>query len=215
MPEIKKWNGTDWEVLGESAGALKDAQGTVTAADVRANATGLVAHKADYTTPHEYVDSVSGKRYRIKVNGGVLALEQTYPHINILYNEGIGSENWVEGYKVKGSAEKNEDHFYLDGFDFAESSLVTNQMVDLTSFSTLSVDWLLSGGMGSAYLVISPTKVANYNDFTTRIVHNGTSTRNTQAIDVTSLTGNFYIRVHGYGGYETSYKLSVYGVFIE
>jgi hypothetical protein len=86
-----------------------------------------------------------------------------------LYIEGVGQDDWVEGYSAgAGTQSKEADHLYLaaaDGF-VTERTYVKDDVFDLSSYSKIKVDWDYGDG------------------------------RIEEEIDISALSGSFYVRVH-------------------
>lgn len=126
--------------------------------------------------------------------------------------DGSGStENtsFVTGFNTGGSNAVTEN--LLDGFTYStrlnvpgisgvsEIGWVTDVTVDLTGYSSLEVTWR-QGGTGnnnnSSRLVVSTNKTADSNTFDARVTAANTFSTTTTSLDVSGLSGSYYIRVH-------------------
>ena len=105
----------------------------------------------------------------------------------------------------------------------SEVSIVTTSPIDLSMFSSVNIIWnTYSGGTGGTRyvgLAVSPTKIAPYSDRTAG-VSRSYSTPNDyvkSTLDISSLTGEYYIRVHAYVRHTVSRSTQVYivGIYLE
>lgn len=124
------------------------------------------------------------------------------------YQAGVEHVPWVRGYWYGGSYQKQSGALYLDtgevwGKAFGEIALVTDFPVDLSGFSTLYVDWAstmthTSGGNREASFNVSTSKTTNRNTYNVRLLRTASFARQVQAINVSGLSGSYYLRVHAY-----------------
>lgn len=132
------------------------------------------------------------------------------------YDEGEYEDDWVVGYSTgAGSQSKESDHLYLLA-DYvassAERTYVLDSAVNLTNVDTLYVDWENIDG-DYVYLVVSTDKTSHYNVYDYRYGHTvGGFSRETNSLDVSGASGNYYIRVHARGTFNDA-ELLVYGVY--
>jgi hypothetical protein len=145
--------------------------------------------------------------------------------VNYLYNEGAGEDDWVAGYSTgSGSQSKESDHFYLDldSSSHAERAWVTDELVDLSSYNTVKIewesyDWNYESGMGNVwvYFVTSTDKATPAGDYITVIAKSEEFTSRIDEMDISGLSGSYYIRVHLTGNYVNDAKLKIYKVWLE
>lgn len=116
------------------------------------------------------------------------------------YDLGIENIAIVNGYSqdVTGSGsvtkESNRIKFYYSGV--GERSVVTDTTINLTNIKYILVDWEISGSyQPTLYLVASTTKIAGGGTSNAYVMVYDYA-RNFSILDVSSLSGYFYIRVH-------------------
>lgn len=82
----------------------------------------------------------------------------------------------------------------------AEIAWVTDGPLDLSGYSTLYIDWQNSAGTSNtnnhSYFVVSNNRDTAGTDYVLRINKSNRFNRMTESIDVSGLTGSYYIRVH-------------------
>lgn len=81
----------------------------------------------------------------------------------------------------------------------SEIGWVTDVTVDLTGYSSLEVTWRQAGtanNNNSSRLVVSTNKTADSNTFDARATAINTFSLTTTSLDVSGLSGSYYIRVH-------------------
>lgn len=127
--------------------------------------------------------------------------------LNFAYTENV---SLVTGFISGGSVTEN---LYNDGGDFyytrlltnnvsgtTESTWVTDLTVDLTNYSTLNVNWRNVGTSNvnvQTIIVVSTAKTSSSATFTARTVVTGQFTGFTNStLNISSLTGPYFIRVH-------------------
>jgi uncharacterized repeat protein (TIGR02543 family) len=122
-----------------------------------------------------------------------------------IYNGDEYDNYWTFGY-IEGSGyySKDNNYLYLTAGDygaFAERSYVTDYLIDLTCINSIVIDWSNTGDdydSNMSYLVISSSsKHGNYDtDADARLEKNKNFDRSTDTLNVSSLSGSYYIRVH-------------------
>ncbi len=142
-----------------------------------------------------------------------------------IYNEGIYEDKWVEGYSTgTGSQSKEEDsHLYLyakrESAD-AERTYVTDKRVDLTDWDDLKIEWENTASESDAnfsYLAVSTNKSGDSGIADERINTNSNFTKTTDTMNVSGLSGSYYIRVHATALTlsDIESELKVYKVWLE
>lgn len=140
-----------------------------------------------------------------------------------LYDEGREWHvSWVAGYSLgSGSVSKQSDHMYLDAYGeggqyTAERAYVINSVVDLTEVSKLLVDWSNSGtsvSTNESYLVASTNKTGAAATYDARYRRTSTFSRQVDELDVSTLSGNYYVRVHARDAATGTYQRSTLRVY--
>lgn len=123
---------------------------------------------------------------------------------NNYYNEGLEYADWVPGYSIAvgGSLSKEIDHLYLYASNAAarvERTWVTDNAINLTNVGTLEIEWANEGVSFSANItrfIVSVDKMGDYEVLTKSINKTGPFARTTDTLDVSDLTGNYYLRIH-------------------
>lgn len=123
--------------------------------------------------------------------------------MTFLYNEGAHAADWVEGYTLSGGTlTKNIDHLYAEAVESpgpAERAWVTDAPVDLTGIDEIVVDWegiTSADFQRNASFIVSTTKIADEDTFDARIQKGALFARTIDTLDVSALTGSYYVRVH-------------------
>ena len=141
--------------------------------------------------------------------------------IQQFYNEGDERHpvtgGWVEGYMDGGFAEKNPNYFYLEATSRdAQSTLVTDEPINLTGLSSIVVDWRNTGAdttYTASHISVSKNKMTGEDDYTARKTIEKNFSRQTTELDVSELKGDYYIKIIAYGSGSTGRsKLYVYNV---
>lgn len=146
--------------------------------------------------------------------------------IPLLYAEGTEYVEFVEGYSVgAGSQSKEAGYLYINAADtgtVAVRTYVTDIMVNLTGAKTLKIDWANTGSEYSgndSFLVVSTNKTGGYGTYDLRIPSPGASfARMTSTLDVSGISGKYYIRVHACDtntSTERRCRLYVYNIWLE
>jgi hypothetical protein len=121
------------------------------------------------------------------------------------YTEGVENVAWVVGaLSGDGSQSKESNHLYLNAYDKASGntatrSYVTDALIDLTNVKTLYIDWESTGtstAQNRCFFVVSSDKTGEYSVQTLGLEIQNTFSRTISSLDVSSLTGQHYIRVH-------------------
>lgn len=108
--------------------------------------------------------------------------------------------------------------------DINERSWATTSSVDLTNVNTLYIDWdiqTLDFATGTAAIVAGTSRSVSFTSFSARTVVQielgGSTGRQTSSVNVSSLSGNFFIRVHARDtrGTLTGTQVTVYRIWGE
>ena len=149
----------------------------------------------------------------------------SWPDANgFIYNEGEFEDMWVPGYSSgSGVQSKESDRLYLrGGLSFSsrdERTYVTDEMIDVTNYNALKIEWHVQamwGGLGA--LIVSTNKMGNYLTYDAQLAQAiDTDGRVIGSLDISGLNGNYYIRMHAvsdlYG--EAPGEIEAYKVWLE
>ena len=128
---------------------------------------------------------------------------------------------WVAGFSQgQGSQIKQVSNFILttDGNIASRRTYETNNKVDLTNIEKINVDWegrFIAGNISSCRVKIVDSKNTNVSVVITSFTINNTAfSRRTNNIDVSAITGSYYISVQvWHDAIETnSYELKVHKI---
>lgn len=118
------------------------------------------------------------------------------------YDSSLELVSFVEGNGFGGgSVSKQADHLNINAIytaDVSAKSYVTDVVVDLTHIKTLLIDWENIGNdtSNTAYLVASTDKINGYGIYTSRLMAYDAFARRVDSLDVSALTGLYYLRIH-------------------
>lgn len=102
-----------------------------------------------------------------------------------------------------------------------EVSAVTDTMVDLTNYTKAKIEFTSSGDPNLRYIIASTNKTGNHTVYTASATNSIISaTKVTAELDISALTGNYYIRVHQYANHvdgkgTTSTTMYLYRIWLE
>jgi hypothetical protein len=118
------------------------------------------------------------------------------------YTSGYENVLWVDGYKTgSGDRSKEADHLYLKSYGQAgivQIQYVTGITVNLNNIKTLFIDWENVGSSSNnqnAHLIVSTTQSASTAIFDARVSIDNVFPRTITSLDVSALSGQYYIRV--------------------
>ncbi len=106
--------------------------------------------------------------------------------------------NWTQGYgQTGGTQSKQSDHLQITTPPDPELTWVSTGTVDLTNVSAIQIDWAnAASGTADAALVVSSSRTADANVYDGRLLKSGSFGRTTDYLDVSGLSGPYYIRIH-------------------
>ena len=124
-----------------------------------------------------------------------------------LYCEGRNEDFWEPGFSDGGAQDpthvKEDDHLFLravrPGNFNLEETWVTIDTVTLTDWSQIEIDWENTGdntNRNLSYLVVSDDQSGDHTVFDARLDKQGSFGRTTDLLDVSGLTGDYYVRIH-------------------
>lgn len=155
------------------------------------------------------------------VGGGLEPDNKTY-----LYNQGDEHADitggWVIGHSNGvGSQSKQSNYLHLIGGSsgWGVRTYVTNSLIRLTDVNTIYVEWE-NGGSNSTHtisgMVISTVKTGNIDTNNAFVVVRSNFLPLISQLDVSAITGDYYIRVHGQSNTAgVLSSLRVYRIWIE
>jgi hypothetical protein len=143
-----------------------------------------------------------------------------------LYSEGVESVTFIEGNDSDSgyysSVSKESDHLHLkstpkDGSLSEQVSYVTEIKVDVTDFTALNIDWE-NVGEGTTWngslLNVTTEQRSGKNTYTAQIYHaHNAFPRTVESLDVSSLSGEFFIKVFALGGTGQTASQSIVNVY--
>ncbi len=147
-----------------------------------------------------------------------------------LYNEGDEVVGWEVGIASgNGSQSKEADHLYIEATQrSADFSYVTEVEVNFTGVNTLWVDWDQAvsneniGPTNRSYLNVGGNSDSGRDTYDEQLLHIWDAdphARRQDSLDVSGLSGNYLVRVHGQGGDDfgggSHCKLKVHKVWVE
>ena len=161
---------------------------------------------------------------------GTSAVKKIYMGSSLVFSAGTpyytaGTENvdWIQGSASGVTFNTGDIEISTElTTTTVESYAVTNVLVDLTNINTLKIDW-----QGSVYQAVAPgmhlcvstTKLGTNTTYNARLSGGNVSfARRTDSLDVSGLTGNYYLRIHTYKRFSSSasqVSLTVYNVWGE
>ena len=145
---------------------------------------------------------------------------------NAVYKEGMEAVEFVEGYSDNtGTLSKESDHLFLSTFSdvsiyAAIRTYVIDEPIDLTNVNEITVDWELSGygtyNLYYAKLCVSTIKMGSLGDYDKSLEINGDNPRTEQVLDVSDLSGEYYLRLHSSVSFNDSLsEVKVYNLKID
>ncbi len=122
---------------------------------------------------------------------------------SIFYDQGKEYVPWVAGYSVgTGNQSKETDHLYLYAHNTsgtAERVYVTDCAIYLDQIAALKIDWANDGSddpYNGSYFIASTEKNGDYATHDAQLPKTYPFTRRIESLDVSGLTGAYYIRAH-------------------
>lgn len=155
-----------------------------------------IAKLGDMQSSFICLSAEKDKAVWIKIAEGAIVPKYAY------YWLGTEFVSWGAGYSERtGSQSKQSDHLLLitgDSSGESQRTYVTDIPIDLSNIKTIFIDWENIGtGQGiSSRLVISDSKLYGDSVFTAQVTQTGKFDRKVSQVNVSSLNGNYYIRVH-------------------
>lgn len=140
------------------------------------------------------------------------------------YTEGTQNVDWIKG-RTAGDVTFNPSYMEvttLQNTVTVDASAVTDSTVDLTNINTIYVDLSTISGNSpkspAVYICISTIKGGTYSQRDARTTASGVLSRQILSVDVSGLSGSYYIRIHVYKAnatYNAYHAVNVYNVWGE
>ncbi len=142
------------------------------------------------------------------------------------YTAGTENVDWIKGSSV-GTVTFGASYMSVSTSSTqtaVDSYAVTNVLVNLTNINTLKIDWagsIYQQIIAGMYLCISTTKLGTYGTYNARLSGGSgldSFARRTDSLDVSGLTGNYYLRIHAQKSSSSvvgSASLTIYNVWGE
>lgn len=127
-------------------------------------------------------------------------------YINYIYHDGQEFIPLVQGYKYSsGTIYRNSDHIRINGTagssnTSSKNTLVTDDMVDLTEYQSLVIEWSGNGGTaGYAYhhtMVSTQKNISNTKQaIALKSILSSNFEKRTDVIDISTLVGEYFIAI--------------------
>jgi hypothetical protein len=133
------------------------------------------------------------------VNSGSIIWDGPVYGVDYIFN----GNNFIEGYgNGNGNQNKSDNQLYLEGLpgDILKGERSYVIKMDLTDISKLRIDWQNTGwtdNMNKSYFIVSNSIGGDSNtDVIKHISNSNTFSRKMDELDVSDLTGDYYIRIH-------------------
>ena len=157
-------------------------------------------HKFTWTPPKE-------GNYTLNVNGEDISIEVNEIPDDVLYNEGVGEDNWVEGDSANtGSVSKESNHLLAvggpDTSGNAYRSWVTSEPVDLEFFDTIRVEMAADGDASNwgSYGVCGSGGTRNEAIKTQRPMDRSDFSRQDFTLDISDINDEHHLGFHARDG---------------
>jgi len=111
-----------------------------------------------------------------------------------------GSSNVFEN-EVDDDGQYNTRLFARDFNSNGTSTWVTDIPIDLTNYSTIKITWANTGTASAdniSRLNVSTSKTSNSATFNAQLSKTNTFAKTTETLDISGLSGKYYIRVHAF-----------------
>lgn len=146
----------------------------------------------------------------------------------VYYNNGTQNVAWTTGYSIGsfGSVFYLSNSIYVAAGDSGGEASVnertarTTNTVNLTNINTLYIDWegITSAPATSqtANFIVSTSSTGSFNTFNARaqvIFSSFSGDRRTTSLNVSGLTGNYFIRIHSRDGSSTFGRWNYFNVY--
>jgi len=137
----------------------------------------------------------------------------------VLYVFGDSIINFVQGYTYASyvTYQVNSSSLYIKSERESDITIVSDIAVNLTGVSMVYIIYSTDGGYATNYLVASTSKTGDYSTYNSRAtLQDNSDSMLVGYIDVSGLSGNYYIRVHVHGTRPSTGlagSLYLYGMF--
>lgn len=141
----------------------------------------------------------------------------------VLYDGGTEYVDWVKGYESR-DCTLTKGASYMTLTTPAESSseiaVVTDSKVDLTNWNSVEFHayWTSTSNWAARHFIVSSAKNNSRDTYDVRVAYLGTGTESGNiypSLDVSALSGEYYIRAHQTGSKYSSFNMRIYKVWLE
>ncbi|QCX32444.1 hypothetical protein FDN13_01320 [Caloramator sp. E03] len=142
---------------------------------------------------------------------------------NYLYNSGVEYVPFETGYTagIGGTVTKNSDNInvYTPTADISATiTAVTSQAINITGAKKIWIDWVNTGSglsVNSSFGLITTKTTDCYTFGIAKINKSGAFTRVTESLDVSSLSGNYFVAVEARKGGTSNSNIKLYSIWLE
>jgi hypothetical protein len=132
-----------------------------------------------------------------------------------LYTNGIENVAWVNGICTNGTLTKQSTYLQVQGATSSCTAFVTNTVIPI-NFKKLYVDWEVVSASGNQCTDFMVSTVKMDSSFVSRMqIGAGVFVRRIDLIDVSALSGSYYIKVMAEDADGSSMTIKVYHVWGE
>jgi hypothetical protein len=229
---VRGANNSNYENIVFEAGTLPDG--------VALAQTTYYTHTSNTTSNH-FGCKLTGVTNKLNVDVELRILNPSYDNVlgtvsaeyyqppstdSLLYDGGTNEENWVVGYSEgDGSQSKEADHLYLlaaQSNGTAERTYVLDYKVDVTDYTVLKIDWedtVTGTSTNKQHAVcLSDVKTGSMATYDYRLYREQSFERTIDSLDISLVSGEYYIRVHGRDNYASgtrSGEVKAYKIWLE
>ena len=132
-----------------------------------------------------------------------------------IYN--YGNESYpLEGYPSYSTINRITDRLEIPSANDSERGVVSNNPIDLTDYSTLFIEWDngTAPSLTNNSLFVRTDKLLN-SSFAARKNITGNITKSVASVDITSLSGMYYVGAFCRVASSATYRLSIYRIWLE
>lgn len=171
----------------------------LTAPDTSGNYTFIVTNAGTWTVSCTDGDKTKSASVSITINGQTESVTLTYELY--LFSETDGNlGNWSGEIDIHDGYMQTRDGNYMQSYC---------DLVDLTNYKTLYIDYQSEGGGGGSRTWVAPSTGTTINEGT-GVQLTVTNTRKTKSLDITAYNGNYRIVINAW-----YYQWKIYNIWLE
>lgn len=132
------------------------------------------------------------------------------------------TDGWMEAYQQNvtvGDLAKETDRMNInfESSGAGNFGVVTTKKIDLSFIDTIYVDWeqTVDGLSQRIYLIVSEFRTQPHNIFDLRAEEINLVGRRTTALDVSSLTGEYYVRINAFTNSTSTLNMNIYNIYTD